>query len=127
MDLNVVDKGGNTAFRVRRVPTLTLIQSVIDSPSVKRHKTVLTELANRILMPFMNLILATLCVCVLLRSSLLRRRASMAPAVAVGLMAVVMALFMTGTNMIASITGLFVLAGLEFALLGVLLFILAKK
>lgn len=127
MDLNVVDKGGNTAFRVRRVPTLTLIQSVIDSPSVKRHKTVLTELANRILMPFMNLILAALCVCVLLRSSLLRRRASMAPAVAVGLMAVVMALFMTGTNMIASITGLFVLAGLEFALLGVLLFILAKK
>lgn len=127
MDLNVVDKGGNTAFRVRRVPTLTLIQSVIDSPSVKRHKTVLTELANRILMPFMNLILAALCVCILLRSSLLRRRASMAPAVAVGLMAVVMALFMTGTNMIASITGLFVLAGLEFALLGVLLFILAKK
>lgn len=127
MDLNVVDKGENTAFRVRRVPTLMLLESVFDSPSVKRHKTVLTELANRILMPFMNLILAALCVCVLLRSSLLRRRASLAPAMAVGLMAVVMALFMSGANMIASISGLFILAGLEFVLLGILLFILAKK
>lgn len=127
MDLNIVDKGGNTAFRVRRVPTMVLLESVFDSPSAKRHKTVLTELANRILMPFMNLILAALCVCVLLRSSLLRRRASVAPAVAVGLMAAVMALFMSGANMIASITGLFALAGLEFILLVVLLFILAKK
>ena len=127
MDLNVVDKGENTAFRVRRVPTMTLIKSVLDSPSIKRHKTVLTELANRILMPFMNLVLAVLCVCVLLRSSLLRRRASVAPAVAVALMALVMALFMSGANMIASISGLFILAGLEMVLLVVLLFVLAKK
>ncbi|MBQ3039197.1 MAG: LptF/LptG family permease, partial [Alphaproteobacteria bacterium] len=127
MDLNVVDKGGNTSFRVRRVPTLTLIKSVLDSPDIKRHKTVLTELANRILMPFMNLILAALCVCVLLRSSLLRRRASIAPAIAVGLMAVVMALFMSGVNMIASLSGLFILAGLEFVLLVTILIILAKK
>ena len=127
MDLNVVDKGGNTSFRVRRIPTLTLISSVLDSPDAKRHKTVLTELANRILMPFMNLILAALCVCVLLRASLLRRRASIAPAIAVGAMAAVMALFMSGANMITSISGLFILAGLEFTLLVVLIFMLAKK
>ena len=127
MDLNVVDKGENTAFRVRRVPTITLIESVLDSPNAKRHKTVLTELANRILMPFMNLILVALCVCVLLRSSLLRRRTSIAPAIAVGLMAIVMALFMSGTNLISSISGLFILGGLECVLLIILVIILAKK
>ena len=133
MDLNVVDKGGNASFRVRRVPTSTLIKSVLDSPDVKRHKTVLTELANRIFIflrmsnLFMNLVLAALCLCVLLRSSLLRRRASAAPAMAVGLMACIMALFMSGANMISSLTGLFILAGLEALLLIGIIFILVRK
>lgn len=127
MDLNIVDKGDNTSFRVRRVPTSVLIKSVFDSPDIKRHKTVLTELANRILMPFMNLVLAALCVCILLRSSLLRRRASIAPAVAVAAMAVAMALFMSGANMISSLSGLFILATLEFVLLIAILVILARK
>ncbi len=127
MDLNIVDKGENTSYRVRRVPTDMLIKSVVDSPDVKRHKTVLTELSNRLLMPLMNLILAALCVCVLLRSSLLRRRASFAPAMAVGLMAVVMALFMSGSNMITSITGFAVLAGTEVLLLIIIFGVLAKK
>lgn len=127
MDLNIVDKGENTSYRVRRVPTKILIKSVFDSPDVKRHKTVLTELSNRILMPLMNLVLAALCVCVLLRSSLLRRRASFAPAVAVTFMAVVMALFMSGSNMISSLTGFVILGGLEVLLLFVILGVLAKK
>ena len=127
MDLNIVDKGENTSYRVRRVPTDLLIKSVLDSPNAKRHKTVLTELANRILMPIMNLVLAVLCACILLRSSLLRRRASFAPAIAVGAMAVVMALFMSGSNMIKSITGFAILGFLEILLLIVLFGILAKK
>ena len=127
MDLNIVDKGANTSYRVRRVPTELLIKSVLDSPDTKRHKTVLTELSNRILMPIMNLVLAALCVCILLRSSLLRRRTSMAPAIAVASMACVMALFMSGSNMITSLTGLAILGGLEILLFLVILGILAKK
>ena len=52
----------------------------------------------------MNIILAALCLAILLRSSLLRRRASFAPAMAVGSMAVVMAVFMSAMNMMSSIT-----------------------
>jgi hypothetical protein len=127
MDLNVVEKDGNSSFRVRRVPTGLLIRSVLDSPDLKRHKVVLTELSNRLLMPFMNLILTALCLCILLRSSLLRRRASVAPAVAVGAMAATMAAFMSGSNMISSLTGFMLLGLAEFAFLVIVLRVLAKK
>ena len=127
MDLNIVEKSSSSSYRVRRIPTDILIKSILDSPDMKRHKTVLTELSNRILMPFMNLVLAALCVCILLRASLLRRRTSFAPAIAVASMAVVMALFMSGSNMIRSITGFAILAGIEVLLLIVIFGILAKK
>ena len=104
MDLNVADKGGMTSYRVRGVSTRQLIGDVLDSPTAKRHRTVLTELATRLLEPLMNIILAALCLAILLRSSLLRRRASFAPAMAVGAMAVVMAIFMSATNMMDSLT-----------------------
>lgn len=127
MDLNIDDKGGDSAYKVRRIPTRTLLESVLDAPTAKRHKTVLTELANRILMPFMNFILAMLCLCVLLRSSLLRRRASVAPAVAVGLMAGLMALFMSGSNMISSVTGLALLGLGQGIVLLIIWIVLARK
>ena len=104
MDLNVADKEGENSFKVRRVPTTILIKSVLDSPSEKQHKMVLAELSSRFLGPIMNLILAALCAAILLRSSLLRRRASFAPAIAVAAMAVVMSLFMSTSNMIDSVS-----------------------
>ena len=110
MDLNVAEKNAMTSYRVRSVSTLNLVRDVFDSPTAKRHRTVLTELATRFLDPVMNLILAALCLAILLRSSLLRRRASFAPVMAVVSMAVVMAAFMTATNMMDSVTDLVVLA-----------------
>lgn len=127
MDLNIVDKEGSTSFRVRRVPTSELIKSILDSPTEKQHKMVLAELANRLLMPIMNLILALLCATVLLRSSLLRRRASLAPAIAVASMAAVMAAFMSGSNMITSVTGLGLLAVGQIILLIIIFIVLSKK
>ena len=120
MDLNVADKGGMTSYRVRSVSTGQLVRDVLDSPTAKRHRTVLTELATRLLEPLMNIILAALCLAILLRSSLLRRRASFAPACAVGSMAIVMAMFMSATNMMTSLTDfgilvLGVIASLFFA------------
>lgn len=110
MDLNVADKGGMTSYRVRSVPTTQLVRDVLDSPTAKRHRSVLTEMATRFLEPLMNIILAAICLAILLRSSLLRRRASFAPAAAVGVMAVVMAIFMSASNMMNSITDFAVLS-----------------
>ena len=124
MDLNVGDRGGDDSFRVRRIPTLQLIKSVLDAPSEKQHQTVLSELGTRFLGPIMNLILATLCALMLLRTSLLRRRTSFAPMAAVAAMALAMAGFMSASNMLSSLTdlGLLILAqglvlfGIMFAL-----------
>ena len=75
----------------------------------------------------MNLILAALCATILLRTSLLRRRTSFAPMVAVGAMAGVMGVYMSLSNMVTSLTGFGMLAiGLVVFLVG-LLATLAKK
>ena len=110
MDLNVSDKGAGGNYRVRRIPTSHLLRTLTDAISVKQHKAVLSELCSRLYGPLMNIILALVCVTILLRSSLLRRRASFAPAMAVAAMAAVMATFMSASNMVSSIT--------EFVLLG---------
>lgn len=127
MDLNVADKEGESSFRVRRVPTRLLLESVLDAPSETQHKMVLAELCSRFLGPIMNLVLASLCALILLRSSLLRRRASFAPAVAVAAMAAVMSLFMSASNMINSLTEFVLLAVAIGGILGVILFALFKK
>ncbi len=75
----------------------------------------------------MNLVLAALCAVVLLRSSLLRRRASFAPAVAVLAMAVVMAAFMSASNMVSSVTQFVVLGAAIGLLLAGILTVLYKK
>ncbi|MDR0741480.1 MAG: LptF/LptG family permease [Rickettsiales bacterium] len=121
MDLNVADKSGESVFKVRRIPTPTLLKSLAHHESKQQHKLVLAEICARFLNPVMNMILAALCAMILLRSSLLRRRTSFAPVAAVTCMAGLMALFMTATNMISTITesGLLMLAqGLIF--LGIL-------
>ncbi|HIU65464.1 MAG TPA: LptF/LptG family permease [Candidatus Enterousia avicola] len=127
MDLNVADKEGENSFKVRRVPTSILVKSVLDSPTEKQHKMVLAELSSRFFGPIMNLILAALCATILLRSSLLRRRASFAPALAVAAMAAVMSLYMSTSNMIESVTDfILLLLGILVVLFGVL-FVLFKK
>lgn len=127
MDLNVVDKSGSTSFRVRRIPTADLLRIAFDAETEKQHKMILAEMCNRFLSPLMNLVLATLCALILLRSSLLRRRASFAPMVAVGAMAGTMALYMSLSNMIASLTGFGILAISLCVFLGVLFILLARK
>lgn len=127
MDLNVVEKSASNSFRVRRIPTTELLRVAFDAKTQKQHKMVLTELCNRFLTPLMNLILAALCATILLRSSLLRRRTSLAPVVAVASMAGVMALYMSLSNMIGSLTGFGMLTiGIGLLFVGILM-VLAKK
>ncbi len=127
MDLSVTEKSGGNAFKVRRMPTFALIKSMSQDMTPKQYKTVMAELCNRILGPFMNLLLALLCVTILLRSSLLRRRTSFAPAGAVLAMSVVMASFMSLSNMLHNWTNFSLLALGQFILLMILTMVLVKK
>jgi lipopolysaccharide export system permease protein len=127
MDLNVVEKGSESSFRVRRIPTQNLLNVAFDAKTKKQHKMILSELCNRFLSPFMNLILSVLCATILLRSSLLRRRTSFAPVLAVASMAAAMALYMSLSNMISSLTE-FVLLAIGLILMFVLIMMqLVKK
>lgn len=127
MDLNLTDNDADVSFRVRRIPTKDLLDNLITQEDMRRHKKTLVELCTRFVNPFMNLVLAVVCVLILLKSSLLRRRASFAPAAAVLSMACIMAIYMSVSNMITSITGLVCVALGVFVLLLILTGLLIKK
>ncbi|MBO4701014.1 MAG: LptF/LptG family permease [Alphaproteobacteria bacterium] len=127
MDLSVTEKSGGSAFKARRMPTIELVKSISQNMTPKQYKAVMSELCNRILGPLMNLILAMLCVTILLRSSLLRRRTSFAPAIAVLAMSVVMASFMSLSNMLDNGTHFMLLALGQFVLLGIITILLVRK
>ncbi len=127
MDLNLVDSNEDASFRVRRIPTLKLLQNVFSQNDSRQHTLTLVEICTRFINPFMNLILALVCTLVLLKSSLLRRRTSFAPAVAVLSMAMVMASYMSLTNMVETLTDVFSVFIGVFTLLFILMGLLLKK
>ena len=127
MDLNLVYSDSDVAFRVRRIPTNDLLYNLITQDDLNRHKRTLVELCTRFINPFMNLILTIVCVLILLKTSLLRRRASFAPAAAVISMAGIMALYMSVSNMVASMTDFLLVAIGVFAVLFGLIGLLIKK
>ena len=127
MDLNLVENDKDVSFRVRRIPTFTLIRDVISQDSEHQHHQTLVELCSRFISPFMNLILAIVCTLILLKSSLLRRRASFAPAMAVLAMATIMASYMSVSNMVTSLTDLSLVAIGVFVLLFGLIGLLLRK
>lgn len=127
MDLNLAENDTDMSFRVRRIPTLTLLKTVFSQESVKRHKLTLVEICTRFINPFMDIILAIVCTLVLLKTSLLRRRTSFAPAMAVIGMAIVMASYMSLSNMVSSLTDVvFVFIGVFVLLLGLIGLLLKK-
>lgn len=127
MDLNLSDSDTDASFRVRRIPTWNLLNALMNQDDLRKHKKTLVELCTRFINPFMNLILAIVCVLILLKSSLLRRRASFAPVMAVLSMAGIMAAYMSVSNMVASITDFLLVAFGTFVLLVVLIGLLIKK
>lgn len=128
MDLNVATRENSSSFRVRRISSYDLIKYADDTSLLPKHKKmVMNELSNRILMPFMNLILAIVCTTILLRTSLLRRRASFSPALAVLAMAILMTLYMTSANMLLAWNDFYILACAIFGFLVLTLVVLCKK
>ena len=127
MDLNLATSDSDISFRVRRIPTSTLLKTVFSQDDLRQHKLTLVEICTRLINPFLNLILAIVCTLILLKTSLLRRRASFAPLMAVSSMAVIMALYMSTSNMVGSLTGVVALAIGVFAVLFILIGLLLKK
>ena len=127
MDLSITEKNGGSTFRVRRMSTFELINAMSMKMTKKQSKAVMSELCNRFLGPLMNIILAILCVTILLRSSLLRRRTSFAPAFAVLMMSVVMASFMSLSNMLNNATDLMFMALGQIVLFAVISVLLVRK
>lgn len=127
MDLNLVENDSDMSFRVRRIPTSQLLKTVFDQDNRHQHKLTLVEICTRFINPFMNLILVIICTLILLKTSLLRRRASFAPAMAVLSMAIVMATYMSVSNMVTSITDAGLLAIGVFVVLFSLIGLLLKK
>lgn len=127
MDLNLVENDSDMSFRVRRIPTFQLLKAVFDQDNHRQHKLTLVEICTRFINPFMNLILAIVCTLILLKTSLLRRRASFAPVMAVLSMAIVMAAYMSASNMVTSLTDVGLLAIGVFVVLFGLIGLLLKK
>ena len=127
MDLNLIDSDTDMAFRVRRIPTMVLLKTLFSQEDVRQHQLSLVEMCTRFINPLMDIIMAIICTLVLLKSSLLRRRASFAPAVAVLLMAAIMAIYMSASNMVTSLTDVVFVAIGVAGVLVVLIGLLLKK
>jgi hypothetical protein len=127
MDLNLIENDADMSFRVRRIPTTTLLKDVFSQENNRQHKLTLVEICTRLINPFMNLILALVCTLILLKTSILRRKASFAPALAVLSMAAIMSVYMSASNMVGSITDVVLVAGGVFVVLFGLIGLLLKK
>ncbi len=127
MDLSINEKKANYSSRVRSLSTKSLLKSLREDLTKKQRKSATAELCTRFLSPIMNLILAALCLTVLLRSSLLRRRTSFAPAVAVVMMSVIMATFMSLSGMVTNTRELILLFSGQMVVLTLIMVVLFKK
>ncbi len=127
MDLSITEKNNDTAFKVRRMPTGALVKSLQTDVAPKQYKAIMSELCNRLFGPTMNFILVAICLAILLRSSLLRRRTSFAPAISVIAMAGVMAVFMSMSNMLISINDFWLMGGGIAIVLGITMVVLLRK
>ncbi len=129
MDMNISDKQVKFSFKTRRISTPQLISVTRNKNDFKpsEYKLLISELANRFLMPFIDIIFVLIATLVMLKTSLLRRRISLSPFIATASMGTAMGLFMTFSGIVGSFSGLAVLATVEFTVIGVLILMLFKK
>jgi len=129
MDMNISDKQAKFTFKVRKISTPQLLFDAMRPDLFKKseYKMLISEIANRFLMPFMNLMLVLIATVVLLRMSLLRRKISMAAPIATLSMSAAMGMFMTFSGVIESFSWLAVMAVAEFIIIAVLAILLVKK
>ena len=129
MDMNVSDKNIDEQFKVRRIPTRELLRSVYNNKtdfSQRQYKLLLAEVCSRFLSPLMDIILVLTAMLCMLKMSLLRRRASWSAPLAVFGMAAAMSAYMSVSNMVATMSGVYMFAGAIAAVIAGLLWMLRK-
>ena len=129
MDMNVSDKNIDDQFKVRRIPTrelLYLISSEYEF-SARQRKLMLAEVCNRFTTPLMDVLLVLIGMLAMLKTTLLRRRTSMAAPTAVAGMAAAMSLQMAVPNMLNSMMGVYLFAAAIIAVIAVLTWLLCKR
>jgi lipopolysaccharide export system permease protein len=126
MDMNLETATNNYLTRVRRLPSGDMARQLMAN---NRHEnsSLLSEAANRFLMPIMDMVLLLICLVALLRGSMLRRGVSLAAPIAVTGMAAAMVLFMMSAKIITTSWGLAVILGGEILMISALLFALIKE
>jgi lipopolysaccharide export system permease protein len=129
MDMNISDKQVKFSFKTRRISTPQLISAARNYNEYKssEYRLLISELANRFLMPFMDIIFVLIAALVMLKTSLLRRRISLSPLIATASMGISMGLFMVFSGLVGSFSGLAILSTIEFIVIGALTVVLFKK
>ncbi|MDR1027024.1 MAG: LptF/LptG family permease [Rickettsiales bacterium] len=128
MDLDIGDETQGSGLRARAVPTGELIKSLgqLSKQTKKNAAKLVSEAATRFLTPIMNLLFVLIAMAALLKTNMLRRRASWAAAMAAAAMAAAETAFMSATASVAILSGFYLILGAQVAAVIVLLWILRK-
>lgn len=128
MDMDMGDSGEENSLRARRLKTSELIKVMKDLKKyqMSQRSKIMSEASSRFLSPLLNLLFILIAMICLLKTNVLRRRASFSAAYGAAAMISVEALFMSLSSMITNISGLLCLGAGQVVLIGVLLWRLRK-
>jgi lipopolysaccharide export system permease protein len=123
MEMTSDDSKEYKSLKVRRLPTSELIK-IMDNPddlTDKQVSKVVSEVANRFLSPFMDIIFVLIAVVSLLKASVLRRRVSFSAAIGTAFMVMAEITFMSFSAAISSPSSLiFIALGQVIVIIGLL-------
>ena len=112
MDMKISDASETKSFRARRTSSKELLNLFRDIKNLgdKYSKRVLGEMATRFLAPVMDLILILIAVTILLKTNILRRRASFSATAAAAAMSIAELSFLSISASLATVGSLLYLA-----------------
>jgi lipopolysaccharide export system permease protein len=128
MDMNMSDSGENTSLRARRVGTGRLIGMLgsLKDYSARDRARIVSEAANRFLSPLLDLLFVLIAMVALLKTNILRRRASFSAALGSVAMVGAETAFISISSSVTTLAGLLYLGTGQVVMICVLLWLLRK-
>ncbi|MDR2269052.1 MAG: LptF/LptG family permease [Rickettsiales bacterium] len=128
MDLEMMESSDGQTLRARRLNTGDLIKTLrnLENYSIPQRAKIMTEASSRFLSPLLDLLFVLIAVFCLLKTNVLRRKASFSAAYGALAMVVVEASFMSLSSTISGINGLLYLGAGQIILICWLLWCLRK-
>ena len=129
MDLEMNDASESKSLRARRVSTGELLELMrtLSLYNANQQSKIVSEAAARFLSPLMGPIFVLIAMTCLLKTGMLRRRASFAGFAAAGAMLAAETLFMTVSASAATLSGLYFLGAAQIFLIAALAWYLIKR